>query len=111
MIFIFATFAGIFQAGVDLVFFDELMKTIPPSYSPTFVSLAQGIQYLSAVLAPLAGTFLAEHIGLGAALLCSAGVRLLGFVLFSLPISRHDRRMFSLERFWIRRKPLKIKKV
>ena len=111
MIFIFATFAGIFQAGVDLVFFDELMKTIPPSYSPTFVSLAQGIQYLSAVLAPLAGTFLAEHIGLGAALLCSAGVRLLGFVLFSLPISRHDRRMFSLKRFWIRRKPLKIKKV
>ena len=38
MIFIFSTAAGIFQAGIDLVFFDELMKTIPPRYSPTFVS-------------------------------------------------------------------------
>jgi predicted MFS family arabinose efflux permease len=84
MIFAFAAVAGIFQAGVDLVFFDELMKTIPSSYSPTFVSLAQAIQYLSAVLAPLTGTFLAEHIGLSHALLCSAGVRLLGFALFSL---------------------------
>jgi MFS family permease len=84
LIFVFAAVAGIFQAGVDLVFFDELMKTIPSSYSPTFVSLAQAIQYLSAILAPLTGTFLAEHIGLANALLCSAGVRLLGFTLFTL---------------------------
>ena len=62
MIFIYSTIAGIFQAGIDLVFFDELMKTIPPRYSPTFVSLAQSIQYLSSILAPLVGTFLAEHI-------------------------------------------------
>lgn len=82
MVFIYSTVAGIFQAGIDLVFFDELMKTIPPRYSPTFVSLAQSIQYLSAVLAPLVGTFLAEHIGLSNALLVSAGVRLVGFVLF-----------------------------
>ena len=84
MIFIYSTVAGIFQAGIDLVFFDELMKTIPPRYSPTFVSLAQGIQYLSAILAPLVGTFLAEHIGLSRALLCSAGVRLVGFSLFAI---------------------------
>ena len=84
IIIIFAAIAGIFQAGVDLVFFDELMKTIPSSFSPTFVSLAQAIQYLAAVLAPLTGTFLAEHIGLSNALLCSAGVRLLGFALFAL---------------------------
>ena len=107
MIFIFSAFAGVFQAGVDLVFFDELMKTIPPSYSPTFVSLAQSIQYLSAVIAPLAGTFLAEHIGLGAALICSAGVRLLGFVLFSLPIPLKIRGRFSFNKISIHRKPLK----
>jgi len=83
-IFIYSTVAGIFQAGIDLVFFDELMKTIPPRYSPTFVSLAQSIQYLSAILAPLVGTFLAEHIGLSSALLCSAGVRLVGFSLFAI---------------------------
>jgi MFS family permease len=82
MIFIFSTITGIFQAGIDLVFFDELMKTIPPRYSPTFVSLAQSIQYLSAILAPLVGTYLAEHIGLSNALLFSAGIRLVGFILF-----------------------------
>jgi MFS family permease len=83
MIFIFATTAGIFQAGIDLVFFDELMKTIPPRYSPTFVSLAQSIQYLSAIVAPLVGTYLAVHIGITNALLISTGVRLVGFGLFA----------------------------
>jgi len=88
LVFIISSIAGIFQAGIDLVFFDELMKTIPPRYSPTFVSLAQSIQYLAAILAPLAGTFLSEQIGLSGALLVSAGVRFLGFLLFS----RQDRR-------------------
>jgi predicted MFS family arabinose efflux permease len=84
VIFIYSTVAGLFQAGLDLVFFDELMKTIPPRYSPTFVSLAQSTQYLSAVLAPLVGTYLAEHIGLSNALLFSTGFRLIGFILFSI---------------------------
>ncbi len=84
----FAALAGFFQAGIDLVFFDELMKTVPPEYSATFVSIAQSLQYLSAILAPLIGTFLADHIGLDGALLVSAGLRLLGFLLFLIP----DRR-------------------
>ncbi len=83
LIFIFSTSAGIFQAGIDLVFFDELMKTIPPRYSPTFVSLAQSIQYLSAIVAPLVGTFMAAYFGLTTALLFSTGVRLVGFGLFA----------------------------
>ncbi|MCG2787470.1 MAG: MFS transporter [Anaerolineae bacterium] len=84
----FAALAGFFQAGIDLVFFDELMKTVPPEYSATFVSVAQSLQYLSAILAPLIGTFLADYIGLDGALLVSAGLRLLGFLLFLIP----DRR-------------------
>lgn len=84
----FAALAGFFQAGIDLVFFDELMKTVPPEYSATFVSIAQSLQYLSAILAPLIGTFLADYIGLDGALLVSAGLRLLGFLLFLKP----DRR-------------------
>ncbi|OGO64391.1 MAG: hypothetical protein A2030_00375 [Chloroflexi bacterium RBG_19FT_COMBO_50_10] len=92
LIFIFAGVAGIFQAGIDLVFFDELMKTIPPRYSPTFVSLAQSIQYLAAIFAPLVGTYLSQHIGLSGALLFSAGIRFVGFLLFF----RQDRRTKSL---------------
>jgi MFS family permease len=83
VIFICSTAAGLFQAGIDLVFFDELMKTIPLRYSPTFVSLAQSLQYLSAVLAPLVGTFLATSLGLNFALFFSTVVRLIGFVFFA----------------------------
>ncbi len=84
-IFLYAAIYGLFQSGLDLVFFDELMKTVPAEYSATFVSLAQSLQYLSAILAPLLGTWLAEAIGLGGGLLVSAGLRLLGFLLFLIP--------------------------
>ena len=84
-IIFYAAVAGLFQAGLDLVFFDELMKTMPSEYSATFVSLAQSMQYLSTIVAPLLGTWLAEYIGLGGALWVSAGLRLLGFLLFLIP--------------------------
>jgi len=87
-IVVYAGVAGLFQSGADLVFFDELMRTVPPEYSATFVSLAQSLQYLAAVIAPLAGTWLAGYVGLGGALLASAGLRLLGFLLFLLPVRR-----------------------
>jgi MFS family permease len=81
-IILYAGIAGLFQAGLDLVFFDELMKTVPAEYGATFVALAQSMQYLSMILAPLIGTWLATYIGLGGALWLSAGLRLLGFLLF-----------------------------
>ncbi len=81
-IIIFAGIAGLFQAGLDLVFFDELMKTVPADYSATFVSISQSLQYLSTIVAPLLGTWIADYIGLGGALWLSAGLRLLGFLLF-----------------------------
>jgi hypothetical protein len=84
-IILFAGIAGLFQAGLDLVFFDELMKTVPAEYSATFVSLSQSMQYLSMIAAPLLGTWLADYIGLGGALWLSAGLRLLGFLLFLKP--------------------------
>jgi Na+/melibiose symporter-like transporter len=82
LIILYAGIAGLFQAGLDLVFFDELMKTVPAEYSATFVALAQSMQYLSMILAPLLGTWLADYIGLGGALWLSAGLRVLGFLLF-----------------------------
>lgn len=82
LIIVYAAIAGLFQSGLDLVFFDELMKTVPAEYSATFVSLAQSMQYLSAILAPMLGTWLADYIGLGGALWLSAGLRLIGFLLF-----------------------------
>ena len=84
MIVIYSGLAGIFQAGLDLVFFDELMKTIPPEYSATFVAFSQSVQYVSAIAAPMLGSFLADKIGISAALIISGGIRFLGFILFFL---------------------------
>jgi MFS family permease len=85
LIILYAGLAGLFQAGLDLVFFDELMKTVPADYSAIFVSLAQSMQYLSMIIAPLLGTWLADYIGLGGALWLSAGLRFVGFLLFLKP--------------------------
>ena len=85
LIIMYAGVAGLFQAGLDLVFFDELMKTVPPEYSATFVALAQSMQYLSMIIAPLLGTWLADYIRLGGALWLSAGLRFFGFLLFLRP--------------------------
>jgi MFS family permease len=85
VIAVFAALMGIFQAGLDLVFFDELMRTVPIKYSATFVSLAQSMQHLSTILTPLIGTSIADLWGLRAALLTSSALRLLGFVLFLMP--------------------------
>jgi len=93
-IIVYAGIAGLFQAGLDLVFFDELMKTVPPEYSATFVSFSQSLQYFSAVIAPTVGTWFADSIGLGGALWVSAGLRLLGFVLFLIP----DRRKVTYKK-------------
>jgi hypothetical protein len=82
---LFAGLMGICQAGIDLVFFDELMKTVPPEYSATFVSIAQSAQYVPTIVAPLLGTLLADQIGLGGALIVSGLVRLIAFGLFALP--------------------------
>ena len=74
--------AGLFQSGLDLVFFDELMKTVPDENGATFVAMAQSMQYFSTVLAPLIGTWVIGYIGLGGALWLSAALRLIGFLLF-----------------------------
>ena len=85
LIILYAGIAGFFQGGLDLVFFDELMKTVPMAYSATFVSISQSMQYLSILLAPLVGTWIAGYIGLGGTLWVSAGLRLFGFLLFLMP--------------------------
>jgi predicted MFS family arabinose efflux permease len=83
LIVFYAALSGVFQAGLNLVFFDEQMKTVPPQYSATFVSVAQSSQNLAIFAAPLLGTLLADQIGLGHALILSGVLRLMGFGLFA----------------------------
>jgi len=79
---IFAGFAGIFQAGLDLVFFDELMKNVPVEYSAIFVSVAQMMQYMAAIFSPMIGTLLTDTISIQAGLIGAAIMRFSGFIAF-----------------------------
>lgn len=85
-----AGISGIFQAGLDLVFFDELMKVVPIEYSAIFVGLAQSIQYLAAIASPLIGTWIADQISLPVGLFAAAGLRFLGFFLFLIGKKRAE---------------------
>jgi len=82
MLVIYAGIAGIFQAGMNLVFFDELMKTVPPQHSATFISVDQSAQNALAMTAPLISTSLSYLIGIPAALGIGTGVRLVAFLMF-----------------------------
>jgi hypothetical protein len=89
---IYAGIAGIFQAGLNLVFFDELLKTVPPEYSATFVSFAQSVEYMAMIYSPLLASLFVEQIGLSGALLIAGGIRLLGFALFYFPERKRKSR-------------------
>ena len=82
MLALYAGIAGIFQAGMNLVFFDELMKTVPPQHSATFISVNQSAQNALAMSAPLISTSMSSLIGIPAALFAGAGVRLVAFGMF-----------------------------
>jgi hypothetical protein len=81
-VWVYAGINGIFSAGLNLVFFDELMKTVPEKYSATFVAAAQSIQYISAIIAPSMGTFLAGQIGFQYTFMISGALSFTGFLLF-----------------------------
>lgn len=79
---LFSAINGLFQAGIDLVFFDVLLNTVPSGRQARYVSMYQTTVFLATFLAPLLGTVLADHVGLGPALVLGTVLRLLGFGLF-----------------------------
>lgn len=83
-IVIYAGLYGVFNAGVNLVLFDELMKRVPDDYSATFVAAAQALQYMSSIVAPLMATWLAGQIGFSLTLILSGLISAIGCGLFLL---------------------------
>ncbi len=79
---IFAGINGIFQAGLNLVFFDELMNRVPVDYSATFVAAAQMLQYLSLIAAPLLAPWISNLLGVSTGLVIAGCISLLGFLFF-----------------------------
>lgn len=77
-----AGLAGIFQAGIDLVFFDTLVSSLPQESTSSFVGIYQTVGNLALFIGPLAGTFLANQITIPGAMIAGAVVRLAGFATF-----------------------------
>lgn len=76
--------SSLFAAGVDLVLFDELMKTIPRRLALTLSSVETSTQNLAAIVAPLLGGLIAELAGIQVGLLVAAVVTLAGALGLSL---------------------------
>lgn len=74
--------AALFTAGVDLILFDELMRSFPRRQGVTFVSIDTTLVNLVTIVTPLAGASLAAITGLEAALRFGSVISLVGVVLF-----------------------------
>jgi hypothetical protein len=80
---VLVTIASFFTAGVDLILFDELMRTVPRQYGVTFVSIDTTLVNMATIVTPLAGAALAGFLGIEVALRFGAFLSLCGVVLFA----------------------------
>lgn len=78
LLIVWAALGGLFTAGVDLVFFDLLLRTVPTEQQASYVGMYQTTVYIAAFLAPLAGTALADGLGIVPALIIGTVLRLAG---------------------------------
>jgi MFS-type transporter involved in bile tolerance (Atg22 family) len=83
VVVLLAGLAGIFAAGIDLVFFDTLVSSYPPESSALFVGWYQITVYVATFVAPLVGTGIAQLIGIPGSLAIAGAIRLAGFALFA----------------------------
>ena len=83
MLILWAGLAGLFAAGVDLVFFDMILSTCPADQQAAYVGMYQTTVYIATFLAPLAGTALSDTVGIVPALILATVLRLAGFGLMA----------------------------
>jgi hypothetical protein len=84
LVLVITAAAALFQAGLQLVLFDELMRRVPVAYSPTFVAVEANLSHVAGLGAPLLGAALGAVAGLPIALGLSAAIGLVGYVLLAL---------------------------
>ncbi len=78
LLILWAAFGGLCTAGVDLVFFDLLLNTVPAEHQASYVGMYQTTVYIATFLAPLIGTALADGAGIVPALIAGTVLRLAG---------------------------------
>jgi hypothetical protein len=82
---VLATVASFFSAGVDLILFDELMRTVPRQYGVTFASIDTTLVNMMTIVMPLVGAAISGLFGIETALRVSSFLSLCGLLLFIQP--------------------------
>jgi MFS family permease len=75
---IVAVIGGVFSASRNLSSFNFMLEVCPPERRPSYVAIYTSLVNVTAFLAPLLGTFLADLTSVRIALLVAGGVRLIG---------------------------------
>ena len=85
-----AVIGAVFSASHNLSSFNLMLEVCPPEHRPSYVALYTSLVNVTAFLAPLLGTFLADLTSVRMALLIAGGVRLIGagFLYGLLPSSK-----------------------
>ncbi len=73
---------GTFASGIDVSFFESLLHTCPSDRLQTFIAVNSAIANLVIFLAPIAGTVLADLLGIRFALVGAGAISLIGSTLF-----------------------------
>ena len=76
--------AGVFRAGMNLVFFDLVLATCPERESPYYIGIYQTSAFICSFLAPLLGTTLSSYVGIAPALAIGTALGLAGWLLMVL---------------------------
>jgi hypothetical protein len=84
LLIVWATISGFFAAGVNLVFFDAMLKTAPAERQTTYVGLYQTTVYIAGLGAPLLATSLSTAVGIVPALVLGSVLCGAGFVLMAV---------------------------
>jgi len=75
---IVSVIGGVFSASHTLSSFNFMLEVCPPERRPSYVAIYISLVNVTAFLAPLLGTFLADLTSVRTALLIAGGVRLIG---------------------------------
>jgi MFS family permease len=82
---------GTFASGIDVSFFEALLRSSPPERLQTFIGINSALANLVIFIAPIGGTLLANLIGIHLALILGATISIIGTILFySFSIAREE---------------------
>lgn len=82
LVVVVAAASAVFQAGIDLAFFDEVMRTIPPELGTSLTGVDQTAQNLVAIAVPVLVVVLTDAVGIRGGLVAASALLFAAAALF-----------------------------